>query len=156
MAQKETYLTREGLAKLESELDHLRSVRRVEAAERLHSLKELTGTEDNADYEDARMDQAFVEGRILELETILTNPVIIDERHAEGGVVGIGARVTVRDESGEEETYTLVGAAEADAIHGRISNESPVGSAILGRKVGDTINVAVPDGTLVYTIVAVE
>ncbi len=156
MAQKETYLTREGLERLESELLHLRSVRRIEITDRLHSAKELTGTEENADYEDARTEQAFVEGRILELETILTNPVIIEEHHAEGGIVSIGTRFTVRDEGGAEDTYTLVGTAEADAAHGRISNESPVGGAVIGRKAGDTVEVAVPGGTIVYTIISVD
>ena len=92
MAQKEMYLTHEGLARLESELDHLRNVRRIEITERLHNAKELTGTEENSDYEDAKTEQAFVEGRILELDTILKNPVIIDEHHAEDGRVSIGTR----------------------------------------------------------------
>ena len=156
MAQKETYLTHEGLAKLEGELDHLRNVRRIEITERLHSAKELTGTEENADYEDAKTEQAFVEGRILELESILKNPVIIDEHHAEDGRISIGTRFRVRDEGGEEDTYTLVGTTEADVAHGRISNESPVGGAVIGHKVGDTVEVSVPNGTISYTIVSVE
>ena len=156
MAQKETYLTHEGLAKLESELAHLRNVRRIEITERLHSAKELTGTEENADYEDAKTEQAFVEGRILELESILKNPVIIDEHHAEDGRISIGTRFRVRDEGGEEDTYTLVGTTEADVAHGRISNESPVGGAVIGHKVGDTVEVSVPNGTVSYTIVSVE
>ena len=94
MAQKEMYLTHEGLARLESELDHLRNVRRIEVTERLHSAKELTGTEENSDYEDTKTEQSFVEGRILELESILKNPVIIDEHHAEDGRVSIGTRVS--------------------------------------------------------------
>ncbi len=156
MAQKEIYLTRDALARLESELDHLRNVRRIEVTERLHNAKELTGTEESSDYEDAKTEQAFVEGRILELETILNNPVIIDEHHAEDGRVSIGTRFTVRDDSGEEDTYTLVGTTEADATHGRISNESPVGSAVIGHKVGDTVEVSIPHGTISYTIVSVE
>ncbi len=156
MAQKEIYLTRDALARLESELDHLRNVRRIEVTERLHNAKELTGTEESSDYEDAKTEQAFVEGRILELDTILKNPVIIDEHHAEDGRVSIGTRFTVRDDSGEEDTYTLVGTTEADATHGRISNESPVGSAVIGHKVGDMVEVSVPDGTISYTIVSVE
>ena len=156
MAQKETYLTHEGLAKLENELDHLRNVRRIEITEQLHSAKELTGTEENADYEDTKTEQAFVEGRILELESILKNPVIIDEHHAEDGRISIGTRFRVRDEGGEEDTYTLVGTAEADAVHGRISNESPVGGTVIGHTVGDTVDVPVPSGTITYTIVSVE
>ncbi len=156
MAQKETYLTHEGLTKLESELEHLRNVRRIEITERLHTAKELTGTEENADYEDAKTEQAFVEGRILELESILKNPVIIDEHHAEDGLISIGTRFRVRDEGGEEDTYTLVGTTEADVAHGRISNESPVGGAVIGHKVGDTVEVSVPNGTVSYTIVSVE
>ena len=156
MAQKETYLTRDGLARLESELNHLRTVRRIEVTERLHNAKELTGTEESSDYEDAKREQAFVEGRILELETILKNPVIIDEHHAEDGRVSIGTRFTVRGESGEEDSYALVGTTEADATHGRISNESPVGSAVIGHKVGDTVEVSIPHGTISYTIVSIE
>ena len=156
MAQKETYLTRDGLARLESELNHLRTVRRIEVTERLHNAKELTGTEESSDYEDAKTEQAFVEGRILELETILNNPVIIDEHHAEDGRVSIGTRFTVRGESGEEDSYALVGTTEADATHGRISNESPVGSAVIGHKVGDTVEVSIPHGTISYTIVSIE
>ena len=156
MAQKETYLTSDALARLESELDHLRNVRRIEVTERLHNAKELTGTEESSDYEDAKREQAFVEGRILELETILKNPVIIDEHHAEDGRVSIGTRFTVRGESGEEDSYALVGTTEADATHGRISNESPVGSAVIGHKVGDTVEVSIPHGTISYTIVSIE
>ena len=156
MAQKETYLTHEGLEKLEGELEHLRNVRRIEITERLHNAKDMTGTEENSDYEDAKTEQAFVEGRILEIESLLKNPVIVDEHHAEDGRISIGTRFTVRDAGGEEDTYTLVGTAEADAVHGRISNESPVGGAVIGHGVGDTVDVAVPNGTIAYTIVSVE
>jgi transcription elongation factor GreA len=156
MAQKQTYLTREGLARILAELEHLRSVRRLEIRERLQNAKDLSGTEENADYDDARNEQAFVEGRILELENLLKNPVIIEEAKAPTGAIQIGSRFTLRDEDGVEDSYILVGTAEADAVQGRISNESPVGSAVLGHKVGDRVEVKVPDGVIAFTIVQIE
>ena len=154
--QKQTYLTAEGWQRLETELQHLISVRRLEVMDRLHKAKELTGTEENSDYEGARNEQAFVEGRILEIENLLKNAVLIEEGHAPGGRIQIGSHFTLRTEEGDEDSYTVVGTAEADAAHGRISNESPVGRSVLGRRKGDTVEVLAPAGVIAYSIVKVD
>ena len=153
--QKQTYLTAEGRRRLEAELHHLVSVRRVEVRDGLHKAKELTGSEENSDYE-ARNEQAFVEGRILEIESLLEKAVPIEEGHAPGGRIRIGSHFTLRAEDGEEDSYTVVGAPEADAAHGKISNESPVGRAVLGRRKGDKVQVLAPAGVIAYSIVKVD
>lgn len=152
---EETFLTEEGLKKLEQELEHLRTVKRAEIAERLHQAMEDGELIENAEYEAAKNEQAFVEGRILTLETMLNNAVIIK---ADGpqGQVHLGSTVTVREEGSSPEKYQLVGAAEADPRHGRISNESPLGKALMGRKVGDEIKVNAPAGTLTFTVVEIN
>ncbi|MBI4329118.1 MAG: transcription elongation factor GreA [Chloroflexi bacterium] len=154
MVQKTEYLTPEGLTKVREELEQLQTVRRAEVAERLQRAKELGGTEDNAEYEDAKNEQAFVEGRIMTLELTLRNAVVIEE-HPASKVVQLGSRVTVADAEHHEETYIIGGSAEANASEGRISNESPVGRALLGHKKGDKVKVQAPAGTLTYTIVKV-
>lgn len=153
---EQTFLTREGLKKLEEELEYLRTVRRAQVAERLHNAQEDGELIENAEYEDAKNEQAFVEGRILTLEAMLSNAVIIqDEDHH--GVVGLGSRVTIKESGGgKPEVYQLVGAAEANPKEGRISNESPLGRALLGRRIGEEIKVNAPAGTLVFRIIAVE
>ncbi len=150
----QTYLTREGLKKLEDELDHLRTRRRAEVAERLHNAQEDGELIENAEYEDAKNEQAFVEGRILTLETMLSNAVIIDD-HGPEGVVTLGCRVTVKEDGGKPEVYMLVGAAEANPKEGRISNESPLGRALINRRVGDDVKVQAPAGTLSFRIVKI-
>jgi transcription elongation factor GreA len=155
----QTFLTREGLKKLEEELNYLRTVRRAEVAERLHDAQEDGELIENAEYEDAKNEQAFVEGKILTLEALLSNAVIIKDKDkaAHGGVVAIGSRVTVKENGGgRPEVYELVGAAEADPKQGRISNESPLGKALLGRKVGDEVKVNAPAGTLSFRVAAIE
>lgn len=156
MTEQTTFLTSEGLRKLEEELEHLRTVRRQAVAQRLRAvLEEEQDILENAEYEDAKNEQAFVEGRILTLETILKNVVIIEE----GGSadrVGIGSRVTVAEEKEEPETYHIVGYAEADPKMGRISNQSPLGQALLGHRVGDEVIVNAPDGILRFRIIAIE
>jgi len=156
MPEQTTFLTREGLKKLEEELEYLRTVRRQEVAERLRAaLEEEQDVLENAEYEDAKNEQAFVEGRILTLEEILKNAVIIGE----GGPVdkvGIGSRVTVVEADGEPETYHIVGSAEADPKSGRISHQSPLGKALLGHRVGDEVIVNAPDGVLRFRITAIE
>ncbi len=156
MSEQPTFLTREGLKKLEEELLHLRNVRRVEVAERLHNAMEDGEIEENAEYEDAKNEQSFVEGRILTLETMLSNAVIIEDQRSDRGVVNVGNKVTIREDGGESESYTIVGPAEANPRTGRISNESPLGKALLDRKLGDTVKVNAPDGVLVFQIVAIE
>ncbi len=155
MAAQTTFLTPEGLKKLEEELEYFRTVRRQEVAQRLRSVLEEQDILENAEYEDAKNEQAFVEGRILTLEDILRNVAIIEE----GGPtdrVGIGSRVTVAEEDGEPETYHIVGSVEADPKRGRVSNQSPLGRALLGHRVGDEVIVDVPDGVLRFRITAIQ
>jgi transcription elongation factor GreA len=152
---EQTFLTREGLKKLEEELNFLRTVRRAQVAERLHNAQEDGELIENAEYEDAKNEQAFVEGRIITLETMLSSAVII-ENDGPQGVVNLGSQVTVKETGGKPEVYKLVGAAEANPKDGRISNESPLGRALLGRKVGDDVKVNAPAGTLSFRVVAIE
>jgi len=155
MVNKPVFLTAEGLNKLETELEYLTTVRRHEVAERIYQAKESGDITDNAEYEDAKNEQAFLEGRILTLEAMIRNAQIIDE---DGGsdTVTLGSVVTVVDEDGFEDTYTIVGSAEAHPGQGRISNESPVGRALLGRRVGDTARVLVPAGEVKMRIMALN
>jgi transcription elongation factor GreA len=156
MSEQQTFLTREGLKKLEEELEHLRTIRRAQVAERLHDAQEDGELIENAEYEDAKNEQAFVEGRILALESMLSNAVIIQDGGPEG-VVSLGSKVTIRENGGgRPEIYQLVGAAEANPKQGRISNESPLGKALLGRRVGDEVKVNAPAGTLSFRVVAIE
>ena len=146
MAQKPVYLTSQGFAELEAELAHLRNVKRQEVAARIASAKELSNPDHNAEYDDARNERAFVEGRILTLENLLKNAVVIDETASTADTVSLGSTVTLIDEQGGEQAYTIVGSAEAHPKLGKISNESPVGRALLGRKVGEEVQVLVPAG----------
>lgn len=156
MDEKETILTPEGLRKLEEELEFLKSVKRKGVAERIKQSKEFGDLMENSEYEDAKNEQAFVEGRILTLEGMLRNAKVIDNHDVRSDVVSIGSTVRVADESGQELTYTIVGSAEADPLHDRISNESPVGRALLGKRKGQTVTVQVPAGTTRYTIRAIK
>ena len=153
MNNKPTYLSREGLAKLREELEDMVSVKRVEVAQRIHDAKEHGDLSENAEYEDAKNEQAFVEGRIQTLEALIKNATIIDEHHSTE-FVQIGSTVKVKSSDGTD-SYTIVGSAEADPAQGRISNESPVGRALLGKKKGDKIVVQVPAGDDTYTIVTI-
>lgn len=155
MAAQTTFLTPEGLKRLEEELEYTRTVRRQEVAQRLRAVLEEQDILENAEYKDAKNEQAFVEGRILTLETILKTAEIIEE----GGPadrVGIGNRVTVVEEDGEPETYHIVGSVEADPRRGRVSNQSPLGRALLGHRVGDEVIINVPDGVLRFRITAIQ
>ena len=158
MATKETILTAEGLVKLEEELNHFRTVRRQEVAERLKVAISYGDISENSEYDDAKSEQAFIEGRILELEQMINTATIIDDTaNKKKGVVGLGSVVVVKDmETGEEEVYTIVGTTEADPFENRISNESPVGAAILGQKVNTVVQVNTPVGELAYKIVKVD
>ena len=151
---KTTYISKDGLDKLRAELDEILSVRRPEIAQRIHDAKEHGDLSENAEYEDAKNEQAFVEGRIQTLEAMIKNAAIIDE-HTSTDHVQIGSTVKVKGEEGPE-TFMIVGSAEAKPADGRISNESPVGRALLGRKKGDKVVVKVPAGDFAYTIVAIE
>ena len=156
--QEETFLTSKGFHTMEEELEHLRNVRRSEVAERIQQANEIGGTVDNAEYEEAKNEQAFVEGRILTLENMLKTAVIIpDHKKAPSEVVEIGSIVTVLVAStGKREVYTIVGSAEASPAGGRISNESPVGKALLGKRANDEVEVDVPAGTQRLKIVSVR
>jgi len=156
MAQKEVFLTPEGLEKLKEELNHLETVRRPQIAEQIHRAKELGGTVDNAEYDDAKNEQAFVEGRILTLENMIKNAAIIEEEKRPSKFIKLGSKVKVKGQDGQDEHYTIVGSAEASPAEGRISNESPVGSALLGRKVGEKVKVETPAGTITLKVVAIE
>lgn len=155
MVSKPIPLTKEGFAKLQQELDHLINVRRAEVAQRIHDAKEMVGAQNTPEYEDARNEQAFVEGRILTLETIIQNAVVIEEAR-DHQHVNLGSTVTVQNHKGETESYTIVGSAEADPKQHRVSNESPVGQALLGKSVGTEIQVEAPAGTLRWTIVRIS
>lgn len=143
-----TFLTKEGFQKLQDELDHLRTAKRQEVAERLHEAMEGGELIENAEYEAAKNEQAFVEGRIQELDMILATARIIDENgKSKEGLIQVGSTVTIEEDGAAAETYTIVGAAEANPREGKISNESPIGKAILNRKVGDIVKVETPGGT---------
>ncbi len=152
MDEKETIVTPEGLKKLEEELEFLKSVKRKEVAERIKQAKEFGDLSENSEYEDAKNEQAFTEGRILTLEGMLRNAKVIDNHDVRSDVVTVGSTVRIIDEGGEELAYTIVGSPEADPLHDKISNESPVGRALLGRRKGDTVTVHVPAGTIKYTV----
>ncbi|MEN6413383.1 MAG: transcription elongation factor GreA [Veillonellales bacterium] len=155
MAEKQTILTAEGLKKIEEKLEHLKAVRRREVAERIKQAIEFGDISENSEYEDAKNEQAFIEGEILTLEKMLRNAKLIEKGDTD--VVTVGSTVVLKDlEFGDELEYTIVGSAEADPTEARISNESPVGAAILGQKVGNIVEVNVPAGILKYEIIALN
>jgi len=147
MAQREFLVTPEGLTKLEDELQKLLSVRRREVADKIKRAREMGGTENNAEYEDAKNEQSFVEGRILELESMIKQAKLIKSPR-KSNRVNLGSTVHLKDQDGRPWQYTIVGRAEADPINNKISNESPVGKALLGAKVGQVVEVTVPAGLL--------
>jgi transcription elongation factor GreA len=151
---KPTYLSKDGLERLRAELEEMVNVRRPEVAARIHDAKEHGDLTENAEYEDAKNEQAFVEGRIQTLEALIKNATIIDANHTNDHVQ-IGSTVAVRSDDGEE-SFTIVGSTEARPNEGRISNESPVGRALLGKKKGDKVVVRVPAGDFAYTIVKIS
>ncbi|HXA28115.1 MAG TPA: transcription elongation factor GreA [Candidatus Angelobacter sp.] len=153
MLDKPVLLTKEGLDKLQQELDELRTTRRNEIAERIKYAKEFGDISENAEYEDAKNEQGMVEGRILTLEKMIRNAVLIEEHH--DGIVQVGSVVKVKDDFGEE-TYTIVGPAEVDVAGGRISMESPVGKALIGHRVGEKVQVQTPSGSRTVKIVKVD
>lgn len=156
MANDRVQLTQEGQIKLKDELEHLRSIRRPEMAAALELARETNlSTEDEPGYELAREEQSAVEGRIAVIEDMLVRAQIIDERAAQqSGVAQLGSTVMVRGDDGREQTYHIVGPMEVDVIHGKISDESPVGRALMGRRAGDSVAVSVPNGTRTITVVS--
>ena len=143
------FLTKEGYQKLQDELDYLRTAKRQEVANRLHEAMEGGELIENAEYEAAKNEQAFVEGRIQELELLLATAQIIEEngKGKKGDTIQVGSKVTIKEGNFEPETFVIVGAAEANPREGKISNESPIGKAILNHKIGDVVKVETPGGT---------
>jgi transcription elongation factor GreA len=154
--KKEILLTQEGYQKLEDELETLKTVRRREVADRIKVAISFGDISENAEYDEAKNEQAQVEERIIKLESMIRRAVIIDESKIDSNVVTIGSIVKVNDMDFEEEVeYTIVGSAEADPYEGKISNESPVGRALLGRTIGDIVDVQVPDGVAKFEILEI-
>ncbi len=154
MPQHQTYLTPEGEAKLKAELAELTGPRREELSQRLRSAIQMGDLSENADYHKAKEDQGFLEGRIQEIEAALRTAVIIENKH--GDVVNIGSNVTVQEEDFDPETFYVVGAKEADPRSGRISNESPIGSALMNHKAGDIVEADTPGGKIKFKILKVD
>lgn len=153
MSSKEVIMTVEGLKKIEDELEHLKTVRRKEVAEKIKAALAFGDISENSEYDEAKNDQADLEKRIMKLEGLLSNARIIDESEIKTDEVSIGSIVTVKDvEFDEIMEYTIVGATEADPYENKISNESPVGKSLIGKKVGDVIEVQVPDGFAKFEI----
>lgn len=149
--EKPTYLTPEGLKKLQEELEYLRTVRRPEIAEQIRTAKGQGDIMENAGYDEAKNMQAFVEGRIMTLEAMLRNAILIESPETNDRV-HLGSRVVVREDGQEPEEYIIVGPAEADPMAGRISNESPLGKALMGARVGDRVVVQAPSGKIQFDI----
>ncbi len=148
------YLTPEGAARLRAELAELTGPRREELSKRLRSAIQMGDLSENADYHKAKEDQAFLEGRIQEIEAVLRNAQIVEK--AQTDTVSVGSHVTVQEEDFDPETYHIVGAKEADSRNGKISNESPIGSALMDHKVGDVVEAATPSGTIKFKILKIE
>jgi len=152
----QSYLTSEGASRLKKELEHLKTYERDALAKRLRAAIQEGDLSENADYHKAKEDQAFLEGRILELEYSLKNAIIVESPAGGFDRVDVGATVTVQEEDFDPEVFMLVGAKETDPSSGKISNESPVGRALMGKQVGDVITIETPGGTMAMTILKIE
>jgi transcription elongation factor GreA len=152
----QSYLTVEGAEKIKAELAELKGPRRTELAQRLRSAIQMGDLSENADYHKAKEDQGFLEGRIKEMEYLLHNAVIVDISEVSTDSVQVGTRITIQEEGEEPETYQMVGANEADPPNGRISNESPIGQALFGKKVGETAIAQTPGGQIKFKILKIE
>ena len=156
MSERGVFLTREGLKSLNEELEELRTVRRVEVAEVIREAQSLGPDQQDAQYEDAKNQQAFLEGRIREIEVTLERAVEIDEKAAQKSKdVRLGSTVTLKTKDGKSHKYQLVGTTEADPLSGRISHESPVGRALLGKRRGEKVTVRAPAGDVEMTVISV-
>ena len=156
MSRKEVILTAEGLKQLQEEVGLLSTVKREEVAERIRAARDFGDITENSEYDDAKNEQAMLEHRISLLQEKLRRARVIKESEIETDKVGVGTTVTLRDnDAGEIRIYTLVGSAEADPVKARLSNESPVGQAIIGKRVGDVVTVPVPVGSVNYEILAI-
>ncbi len=154
--EQETVLTPEGLEKLEAELEELKTVHRREVNERIRQAKEFGDISENAEYEDAKQEQAFVEGRVLKIEAMLRSARIIDSSEYAQDEVHLGAFVKVKDNKGVSKEFTIVGSTEADPMNQRLSNESPLGKSLIGKKKGDSVDVTTPRGVVAYKIEAIN
>lgn len=155
MSDKVNYVTAEGLEKLKAELKDLKMVKQRELAERLDAARQLGDLSENAEYQEAKHQLGMVQTRILVIDDLLKNAVVIESEKGERGVVNVGSTVVV-NANGKEKEYTIVGSNEADPMAGRISNESPLGNAFIGHKQGDAVSVTTPGGTTIYQIVKVK
>lgn len=154
---KKYVMTYEGVKKLEDELEFLKTVKRKEITEKIKVALGYGDLSENSEYDEAKNEQAFTEGRILQLENMLKNAVVVDESEIETDKVSVGSIVKVKDYDFDEEVeYTIVGSAEADPMNFRISNESPVGSGLLGKSVGDVVEVTVPDGISKFKVLDIR
>jgi transcription elongation factor GreA len=151
-----SYLTAEGLEKSKQELEYLKNTARVELSIKLREAIQMGDLSENADYIQAKEEQGFLEGRIQELENLLSNVVIIDDKNKSNGKVDIGSTVTVQESNYPEETYFVVGPKEADPLNGRISYESPIGKSLIGHIVGDLVQIETPSGHLKLKIKKIE
>ncbi len=156
MTEKPIYLTKEGRARLEAEIEELETFGRKDVAERIRQAKELGDISESGEYEDAKNKQAFLEGRIREVRNILNNAQMIDEENSDTREVRVGSSVTIRYEDGDEEEWMIVGAAEANPRNGKISNESPIGSALLGKKPRQKVSVTTPSGIAKLTVIKIR
>ena len=152
--EKPQYVSAEGLKKLQAELDDLRTAKRDEVAKRIHAAMEFGDYSENSELEQAKNDQAFLEGRIMTLEQMIKNAQLIDEK-SRHDIVEVGSHVTI-EADGRKEKDTIVGSAEAEPANGKISNESPVGRALLGHRAGETVRMSVPAGTIEMKIVSIS
>jgi len=153
---KPSYLTKEGAEKLHTELEQLKGPAREDLAKRLRSAIQQGDLSENADYTSAKEEQGFLEGRIEELTEILGNVVIIEENSPRKETIDVGSKVTIQEDNDPVETYFIVGPQEADPAKGRISYNSPIGQALLGHRVGDTVDVVIPTGKLKLKLMKIE
>lgn len=156
MPQEEFVITPEGLVELGKELEHLKTVRLPEMAQKMNQAreKESGAMEDNVEYEETLKEWAFVKGRILTLENIVSHARVVSRDNSQKNVIGVGSKVTVRYKDGKVEVYHIVGSAEVNPSQGQISNRSPIGQALLGKKVGDEVSVTVPSGVSKLKVIA--
>ncbi|MFD3155563.1 transcription elongation factor GreA [Haloimpatiens sp. FM7330] len=157
MSNKKYIMTYEGVKKLEDELEYLKTVKRKEITAKIKVALSYGDLSENSEYDEAKNEQAFAEGRIVQLENMLKNANVVDESEVDEGVVSVGAVVKVKDYDFDEIVdFSIVGSAEADPMENKISNESPVGAGLIGKKVGDIVEITVPDGTSKYEIIEIR
>lgn len=154
---KKYVMTYEGVKKLEDELEYLKTTKRKEVTEKIKVALSFGDLSENSEYDEAKNDQAFLEGRIIQLENMLKNATIVDDADVPNDIVNVGSKVKVKDyDFNEEVNFLIVGSAESDPLENKISNESPIGSALIGKKVGDVVEVQVPDGVNKFEILEIN